>query len=204
MKQITSFEELKTLKSDGKKYYLMQIKKQWYAVALEDFQVTFLQQYIPASRFNLCVDSNKLKEATKPVITYDFTSLDDDQLIHMFFERQKAYKETVYKETPKHLEQKCADDRSIQDNEEYSRMSPYDFKKPKKDENTYYIMKIKNKWHAIALEYYQVKFLQNHITKNIFNYHVNSEKLQEATQDIKIYNFLSLENDRLLEIFQKF
>ena len=104
MKQTNSFEELKVLKSDGKKYYLMQIKKQWYALALEDFQVTFLQQYISASRFKLCVDSNKLQKATNPVIIYDFTSLDDDQLIHMFFKRQKAYKETFYQSSAvKHL-----------------------------------------------------------------------------------------------------
>ena len=117
--------------------------------------------------------------------------------------RQEAYKETVYQETPKHLEQKCVDDRSIQDNKEYSRMSPYDFKKPKRDDNTYYVMKVKNKWHAVALEYDQVKFLKNHIQKNIFNHPVNSEKLQEATKEIITYNLTNLENNHLLNIFTK-
>ena len=202
MKTINSFEELKTLKSDGKKYYIMQIKKLWYALALEDFQVTFLQQYIKASRFRIYVDSNQLQKATREITVYDFTSLDDDQLIHVFFERQKAYKEPSYESTPSHLEDRCADDRTIQNNAEYSRMSPYSNSK-KKDDNIYYVMKLKNKLYAVALEMHQVKFLKENISINIFNYPINSEQLQETTKEIKTYNFTNLVNDHLLKIFIK-
>lgn len=125
MKNLKSFKELEALKSDGKTYYMMSIKKQWYAVALEDFQVTFLQQHITASAFRLPVDSNKLKTATKPVTVYDFTELDDDQLIHMFFPRQKPYQERYYESTPTHLQQRNADSRTLNDNPDFKKMNPY-------------------------------------------------------------------------------
>ena len=194
-------KKLEVLKSDGKSYYVMNIKKQWYALALEDFQVTFLQQYISPKAFNLKVNSNKLKEATQTITAYDFTTFDDDQLIHMFFDRQKPYEETTYQSTPSHLEQKCADDRTIQSNEEFARMSPYNFTK-KQDHHIYYVMKVKNKLHAVALEMHQVKFLKENIKANIFNCPKNAEQIEASNKEIQTYNFTNLENESLLNIFK--
>ena len=70
---------------ENKKYYLMGLRGQWYAVALEDYQVTFLQQYIKSSAFNIPLNAEKIKQAKKEIIIYDFTNLDDDELIHIFF-----------------------------------------------------------------------------------------------------------------------
>jgi len=185
---------------ENKKYYLMGLREQWYAVALEDYQVTFLQQYIKASAFNIPLNGEKIKQAKKEIIIYDFTNLDDDELIHIFFERQKPYQEKKHEYTPEHLEQKNCDDRNLQDNEEFKKMSPYNFSK-KKNDNIYYIMKITKRWHAIALENHQVKLLKNYIDNKMFSYPVDFEKLQTATKEIIECDFSKLDNEKLLNYF---
>lgn len=195
-------QKLEVLKSDGKNYYVMNIKKQWYALALEDFQVTFLQQYISPKAFNIKVDSNKLKTAIKPLTVYDFTSLDDDELIHMFFDRQRPYKEPIYEVEPSHLKEKPTDDRTLQNNEEFARMSPYNFKKEKTDDSVYYIMKINNILHAIALELHQVKLLKVNSNLKVFNYPINAEALAEIDKKIITYNFTNSDDKVLFNFFR--
>ena len=186
---------------DNKTYYLMGLKGQWYAVALENYQVTFLQQYINARAFNMPLKANKILEATKKIIIYDFTNLDDDSLIHVFFERQKEYKEKTFEYTPEYLEQKNADDRTLQKNEDFQKMSPYNFSK-KKNDKTYYIMKIAKKWHAVALEYCQVQFLQKHINAKIFSKPVDYEKLQTAQATILECDLTKSEDEKLIKYFE--
>jgi len=190
---MTKLDETKT-------YYLMGLKGQWYAVALENYQVTFLQQYINAKAFNMPLKANKILEAKKNITIYDLTNLGDDDLIHIFFERQKPYQEKIYEYTPNHLEQKNSDERTLQKNIEFQKMSPYNFNQ-KKNEKTYYIMKIAKKWHAVALEYYQVIFLQKYINAKIFSKPVDYEKLQTAKTEIFEYDFTKLDNGRLYKYF---
>ena len=185
---------------ENKTYYLMGLKGRWFAVALEGYQVTFLQQHINARAFNMPLKANQISEAKKKITIYDFTNLDDDNLIHVFFEREKEYKEKTFEYTPNHLEQKNADERTLQKNKEFQKMSPYDFSK-KKNEKTYYIMKIAKKWHAVALEYYQVIFLQKYINAKIFSKPVDYEKLQTAKTEILEYDFTKLDNGRLYRYF---
>lgn len=185
---------------ENKTYYLMGLKGRWFAVALEGYQVTFLQQHINARAFNMPLKANKILEAKKKITIYDLTNLDDDNLIHVFFERQKEYKEKTFEYTPNHLEQKNADERTLQKNKEFQKMSPYNFSK-KKNEKTYYIMKIAKKWHAVALEYYQVIFLQKYINAKIFSKPVDYEKLQTAKTEIFEYDFTKLDNGRLYKYF---
>jgi hypothetical protein len=187
---------------ESKTYYLMTLKGGWYAVALESYQITFLQQYINARAFNMPLKASKISEAKKKIEIYDFTSLDDDKLIHIFFKRQKEYKEKTFEYTPNHLEQKNADERTLQKNKEFKKMSPYNFSK-KKNEKTYYIMKIAKKWHAVALECYQVQFLSKYINAKIFSKPVDYEKLQTAQTEIFEYDFTKLDNEKLYKYFTK-
>lgn len=95
---------MSNVNTTSKTYYAMQINNQWYAVALEGFQVTFLQQYINARVFNIKVNQQQIKEADKPIIVYDFTEMDEDQLIHKFYKREKQYVEKVAEsDLPKHI-----------------------------------------------------------------------------------------------------
>tara|TARA_B110000977_G_C11013357_1_gene468532 strand:- start:9 stop:503 length:495 start_codon:yes stop_codon:yes gene_type:complete len=91
----------------------MKLEDQWYAVALEDFQVTFLQQHINARAFNIKVNSKQIKEADVPIIVYDLTGMDEDQLIYMFFKREKQYVEKAKEsQLPNHISNNdCPDSR---------------------------------------------------------------------------------------------
>lgn len=200
--KLKTFAELEVLKSDTKKYYVMSLNKKWHAIALEDFQVTFLQQHIPASKFNLVVDSNKLKEATKAIEILDYTELDDDDLIHKFFDRQKPYEEKHYESEPQHLIQQNSDSRTLNSNKEFSRMNPYHREKTI-DNNIYYAMKLANTWYALALEYCQVAFLRKHLKADPFKNPVNAERIAQADIHIVRCDLTNHQNNQLLKMFVK-
>ena len=81
---------------ENKTYYLMCLKGQWYAVALESYQVTFLQQHINARAFNIPIKANKILQVKKKIIIYDFTNFDDDSLIHIFLKERKSTKKKYF------------------------------------------------------------------------------------------------------------
>ena len=122
-------------------YYMMNLNKNWYFVRLEKYQVSYLQQYMPAKWFNMPIFGKEFKNPTKNIEVYDFRKLDDVDLLNMFIDTyQEAYQEPVFDEKlalPIYIQNEgLLDTKTLESNSEYAKMNPYYREPSKKQENT--------------------------------------------------------------------